>query len=403
MNRRHILLISEELNLTVAQVEATASLLEEGATIPFISRYRKEATGSLDETVVSAIRDRLSQLEVLDKRREAIIKSLEDQGKLTDELKEKVLQAETLSVLEDLYLPYKPKRRTRATIAREKGLEPLAELIFEQAPGTNPLLEAEKFLDPEKSVFTVEEALSGARDIIAERMNEDAEARSKLREMFLKKGIMRSKVIAGKEADGILYKDYHDWEEPVSGAPSHRVLAARRAEKEGFLTVHVAPLEADALGALENMFLKGAGDASQQVRLALHDGYKRLLGPSLETETKQWAKERADMEAIRIFADNVRQLLMASPLGPRTIMALDPGFRTGCKLVCLDPPGSPVSTWKRTRESSFTMRPSTRTPALNRPPRPRSASSPSSRNCTSRASPSETAPLEGKRKRSSEA
>ena len=256
MNRRHILLISEELNLTVAQVEATASLLEEGATIPFISRYRKEATGSLDETVVSAIRDRLSQLEVLDKRREAIIKSLEDQGKLTDELKEKVLQAETLSVLEDLYLPYKPKRRTRATIAREKGLEPLAELIFEQAPAMNPLLEAEKFLDPEKSVFTVEEALSGARDIIAERMNEDAEARSKLREMFLKKGIMRSKVIAGKEADGILYKDYHDWEEPVSGAPSHRVLAARRAEKEGFLSVHVAPPEADALGALENMFLR---------------------------------------------------------------------------------------------------------------------------------------------------
>jgi protein Tex len=339
MNERHVRMISSELNLTTGQVEATISLLEDGGTIPFVARYRKEATGSLDEVLIAAIRDRLAQLQVLDKRRESILKSLEDQGILSDELKEKVLLAETLSALEDLYLPYRPKRRTRAAIAREKGLEPLARLIFDQPQDMDPLRAASDFVQPENGVHSVEDALSGARDIIAEWVNEDGESRARLRNLFAKQGTVRSKVVAGKESEGILYRDYYDWEEPVAGAPSHRVLAARRGEKEGFLTFHVAPSDDDALSILQNLFLKGESAASQQVDLALQDGYKRLLAPSLETETKQWAKERADVEAIRVFADNIRHLLMAPPLGAKRILALDPGFRTGCKLVCLDPQG----------------------------------------------------------------
>ncbi|MGV8074122.1 MAG: Tex family protein [Syntrophobacteraceae bacterium] len=339
MNEKHNTSISGELNISRNSVEATARLLEDGATIPFIARYRKEATGSLDETVITAIRDRLGQLDLLDKRRAAILKSIEDQDKLTDELSSKVLEADTLAVLEDIYLPYRPKRRTRATIAREKGLEPLAQVIFDQNPDIDPLLEGARFINSEKGIASVEEALAGALDIVAEWVNENAEARAKLRTLFTEKGVLRSKVLAGKEEDGIQYRDYYQWEESAKTAPSHRILATRRGEKEGFLAVHIAPPEEDAVVILETLFLKGVSECSALVGIALQDSYKRLLAPSLETETKQMVKERADEEAIRIFANNLRHLLMAPPLGSKRILAVDPGFRTGCKVVCLDPQG----------------------------------------------------------------
>lgn len=339
MSEKYITNISRELGLGANQVLATIDLLGEGATIPFIARYRKEATGSLDETQIAAIRDRLAQLEALDKRREAILKSLKDQDKLTEELESRIMAAETMAVLEDLYLPYKPKRRTRAAIAREKGLEPLALVLFDQLPKTDPLAEAAAFIDPEKGVESAEDALAGARDIIAEWANEDAGARTMLRNLFMQKGLIRSKVASGKEAEAIQYRDYYDWSEPLKNAPSHRVLATRRGEREELLSLHIAPPEEEALAVLEHHFLKGESAASSQVRTALHDSFKRLLAPSLETEMKQFTKERADDEAIRVFVDNVRHLLMAPPLGLKRVMALDPGFRTGCKLVCLDPQG----------------------------------------------------------------
>lgn len=339
MNESNISIVARELHLSLQQVNSTAALLADGATVPFIARYRKEATGSLDETVILAIRDRLAQLEALDKRRDSILNSLQEQGKLTDALKEQILQAETLATLEDLYLPFRPKRRTRATIAREKGLEPLADLLYAQNSGTDPAAEATAFLDAEKGVASVDDALSGARDIIAERVNEDAGVRAKLRELFVQKGTIVSRVIAGKESEAIQYRDYYDWQEPVRTAPSHRVLAARRGEREEFLTVRILPPEEEALNLLEAAFLKGDSAASRQVKDAVHDGYKRLLVPSLETEVRQWAKRKADEEAIRIFADNLRHLLMAAPLGNKRIMAIDPGFRTGCKVVCLDAQG----------------------------------------------------------------
>jgi len=282
MNEQYIAFISSELHLPPRQIQATAQLLEEGATIPFIARYRKEATGSLDETVITAIRERLGQLEALDKRRETVLKSLEDQGKLTDELKAKVLQAETLVVLEDLYLPFRPKRRTRATIAREKGLEPLADLLILQEPTTSPLAEADRFINPEMGVASAEEALAGARDIIAEWVNENTEARARLRTLFTARGVIRSRVISGKESEGIQYRDYYEWEEPLGKAPSHRILAVRRGEKEGFLTVHITPPEEEALSLLEALFVKGDSAAAQEVKAAVHDSCKRLLSPSLE-------------------------------------------------------------------------------------------------------------------------
>ncbi len=339
MNEQHVSLIARELDLKPNQVQATAALFEEGGTVPFIARYRKEATGSLDETQITAVRDRLEQLEALDKRRAAVLKSLEDQGKLTDELKGRINQAETLAVLEDIYLPFRPKRRTRAAIAREKGLEPLADLLSTQAPKIDPLAEAQKFIDPDKGVASGEDALSGARDIIAERINEDADARAGLRTLFMERGVIRSKVAAGKEAEGIQYRDYYDKEEPVKGAPSHRILAMRRGENEGFLVLHIAPTEEEALPVLEKLFVKNDSEAARQVRAAVNDSYKRLLAPSLETEMRQESKQRADREAIQVFTDNIRHLLMAPPLGFKKVLALDPGFRTGCKLVCLDPHG----------------------------------------------------------------
>ncbi len=339
MNDQHIAIISGELGLAPRQVHATLELFDDGATVPFIARYRKEATGSLDETVIVAIRDRLAQLEAVDKRREAILKSIEEQGKLTDELKEQIFAAETLTVLEDVYLPYRPKRRTRAMMAREKGLEPLAEAVFAQAPDTDPAALAASFVDAEKGVKTAEEALAGARDVIAEWVNENADARAGLRNLFSGKASIRSRVIPGKEAEGAQFKDYYEWEEPVGTAPSHRVLASRRGENEGFLILRIAPPEEDALALLEAAFLKGDSEASRQVKQALLDAYRRLLAPSLETEMRQLTKKRADDEAIRVFADNARHLLMAAPLGSKRVLAIDPGFRTGCKVVCLDPQG----------------------------------------------------------------
>ncbi len=341
MNEAHVIKIAAELGLTSKQVRATALLFDEGATIPFIARYRKEATGSLDEVVIGAIRDRLGKLAELDKRREAILKALEERGQLTDELKEKIAAAESLTVLEDIYLPYRPKRRTRATIAKEKGLEPLAQGIFAQ-DDKDPATEAAAFVNAEKGVASVEDALAGARDIIAEWVSEDQAARMHMRELYLQHGVFKSKVVTGKEAEGIKYKDYYEWEEPVAKAPSHRILAMRRGEKEGFLSMRINPPEDKALLRLEALFVKNSGLASQQVRMAVHDSYKRLLSLSIETEIRLATKERAEEEAIKVFAENLRQLLLASPLGQKNILAVDPGIRTGCKVVCLNSQGKLV-------------------------------------------------------------
>jgi uncharacterized protein len=305
---------------------------------PFISRYRKEATGSLDEVAVMAVRDRLNQLGELEERKETILKSLEKHGHLTGELQEKVLAVESMTVLEDLYLPYKPKRRTRAIIAKEKGLEPLALIIFEQK-GANPVKEAKSFIAHEKGVESVEDALAGARDIIAEIINENDKARARLRNLFFTKAVIKSRVASGMEEKGAKFRDYFDWKEPVVGVPSHRMLAMRRGESEDFLNLDILPDEDKATSILENLFVNGEGDDSAQVKIAIKDCYKRLLSHSMETETRLHAKERADTEAIKVFVDNLRQLLLAPPLGAKRVMGIDPGFRTGCKLVCLDPQG----------------------------------------------------------------
>lgn len=331
--------IASELGVKPHQVQATIELLDGGATVPFISRYRKEATGTLDEVQVATIRDRIEQLRELDKRREAILKSIEEQGKLTPELKKAIDAAETMAKLEDIYLPYKPKRRTKATIAREKGLEPLAERIFAKT-SFDLEAEAEKYLSEEKEVKTVEEALQGARDIIAEWVNENAQVREKMRKLFLEEGVFTSRVIPGKEAEAIKYKDYFDWSEPIKTAPSHRVLAMRRGEKELFLMLDSCPEEGSAVALIEREILEhAANSAVDQVSLAIKDCYKRLLKPSMETEVRLLTKKKADEEAIKVFAENLRQLLLGAPLGEKSVMAIDPGFRTGCKLVCLGPQG----------------------------------------------------------------
>ena len=338
MNALYFDKIAHELNITPAQVQATAQLIGEAATVPFIARYRKEMTGSLDEVAVTSIRDRLLQLEELDNRREAIIKSLTERNLLTDELKARIEAAETLSILEDIYLPFRPKRRTRATIAREKGLEPLATALFAQTEMDVPA-EAAKFVDPEKGVADVEEALAGARDIMAEWINEDQDARAAIRALFFAEGTIRTKVITGKEAEGSKYKDYYDWEEPIATALAHRVLAMRRGEQEEFLMLRISPPEDKALAILEGLFVRGTGEASLQVQTAAHDGYRRLLSSSMETEVRLAAKKKADETSIRVFAENLRQLLLAPPLGQKSVLAVDPGFRTGCKVVCLDQQG----------------------------------------------------------------
>ena len=337
-DEEHVLKIASDLGLKANQVKATAALLDEGATIPFIARYRKEATGLLDEVAIAAIRDTLERLRDLDKRRESILKTLEESGKLTDELKEKILAAESMSLLEDIYLPYRPKRRTRAAIARERGLEPLAEKIFSQDI-FDVAAEALPFVNEERNVASAAEAIAGARDIIAEWVNEDEKTRGAMRSFFASRGTFRSKVVPGKEEEGAKFRDYFDWEEPVTKAPSHRVLALRRGEHEEILSLRVMPPEDEAIALLEALFIKGDGEASQQVKMAVHDAYKRLLSLSMETEIRLETKKRADEEAIRVFNENLRQLLLAPPLGQKNVMAIDPGFRTGCKLVCLNGQG----------------------------------------------------------------
>jgi uncharacterized protein len=338
LSARHHQKIAGELGIGKAQVAAAAGLIGEGGTVPFIARYRKEATGSLDEVAVMAIRDRLEQLAELDKRREAILESLAERELLTEELKEKIAAVETLTLLEDLYLPYRPKRRTRAMAAREKGLEPLARRLFDQEE-FDPLAEAEAFVDPEKGVATAEEALSGARDIIAEWVNENEQTRALMREFFRAQASFRTQVFPGKEEEGSRYRDYFDWEEPAAKVPSHRILAMRRGEKEEFLCLRVAPPEAEAIALLMDFFVRGDGPVAEQVRMAAEDSYRRLLSGAMETEIRLATKKRADEEAIRVFSDNFRQLLLAPPLGQKRVLAIDPGFRTGCKTACLDAQG----------------------------------------------------------------
>ncbi|MEI7958636.1 MAG: Tex family protein [Verrucomicrobiota bacterium] len=342
---KHLETITRELTLQPRQIMATAILLKEGATVPFIARYRKEVTGMLDEVAIMAIRDRMESLAALDSRRDAITKSLEERKLLTAELKKAVDAAETMTALEDIYLPYRPKKRTRATIAKEQGLEPLADLLYTQAAEIDPRAAAEPFLQTEAAktaappLTMVEAALAGARDILAERFSDDKDARARLRAVYQSESTLVSKVFPGKETEGAKFSDYFDWSEPASKAPSHRILAVRRGEKEGFLMMRVHPPESSSLGTLEPMFVKGRNPAADQVRLAVQESFKRLLGPAMETEIRMELKRRADEEAIRVFADNLRELLLASPLGQKSVLAIDPGFRTGCKVVLLDAQG----------------------------------------------------------------
>ena len=334
MTQQHQKKIADELQIRPNQVAATADLLDDGATVPFISRYRKEATGSLDELQVMAIRDRIAGLAELDKRRKAILESLAKRDLLDKTLKESLDKADTLTALEDIYLPHRPKRRTRGAIAIEKGLEPLAKQLFEQR---NRQLDAASYTNTDKGVETAQDALAGARDIIAEWVNEDREVRTVLRRVYKEKAIITSSVIEKNRENGLKFKDYFEWSEPVNKVVSHRLLAMFRGEREKVLSLTVRPPEEQVLPLLTRHFAKNRD--AEQVKLAVEDSYKRLLCPSLEKELRNSLKEQADHEAIGVFADNLRELLLASPLGPKRVMALDPGFRTGAKVVCLDEQG----------------------------------------------------------------
>ncbi|MBR1517332.1 MAG: RNA-binding transcriptional accessory protein [Bacteroidales bacterium] len=328
--------IAATLQLGQRQVEKTIELLEQGCTVPFIARYRKEATGALNEVQIAAIRDLLSRLKELDKRRDAIVQSINEQGKMTPELQKALHEARSLTELEDLYMPYRPKRRTRATVAVERGLQPLADLLMRQQAGDVESM-ALKFINDEKGVGSVEEALAGARDIIAEQVNEDAPSRDRIRRLFRRTAQLTSKVVKGKEDEAGKFESWFDWKENAMRAPSHRILALLRGEEAGMLRVHAMPDDDTAcIDTLCQRFVHGQNESSQQVAMAVKDGYKRLLAPSIETELFNTLKEKADKEAIRVFAENLRQLLLASPLGQKRTLAIDPGFRTGCKVVCLD-------------------------------------------------------------------
>ncbi|MBI5692896.1 MAG: RNA-binding transcriptional accessory protein [Verrucomicrobia bacterium] len=384
-NADHVLRLATELKIKVFQVAATAQLLAEGATVPFIARYRKEATGELDEVQVTAVRDRLEQLRAIDERRDAILASLKERNLLTPALEKAILAADTLTALEDIYLPFRPKKRTRATIAKEKGLEPLADLIFAQDPATDLTAAATAYVGREyvaddgknqtSKIASIEEALAGARDIIAERVSDDKDARARLRAVFQKDAVISTKVVPGKDTDpeAAKFKDYFEWSEPLAKAPSHRILAMRRGEKELFLMLRVQlPEEGAAFAAVQALFVKGAAPTpvggatpprgpgasaggtppprvastsaaattcTEQVVLAVQDACKRLLAPAMETEMRLDSKKRADEAAIKVFTDNLRELLLAAPLGQKAVLAIDPGFRTGCKTVLLDRQG----------------------------------------------------------------
>jgi len=336
----HLETIARETGIALSSVASTAKLLAEGGTVPFISRYRKEQTGSLDEVQITCIRDRMLQLAELDTRRSAILKSLEERSLLTPELKKKIDAAITLTSLEDIFAPFRPKRQTRATKAIERGLTPLADWLVENQ-NADPAGEAAKFVDPEKDVATVDDALAGARDIIAERVADDAAVRGRVRRIYEEEAVVSSKIMYGKneEAEAQKYRDYFEWSEPFKSIPSHRMLAIRRGEKEAFLLMRVeVPTERVVSQAIPE-WVKSMAAAGQQVALAVEDGCKRLLMPSMETEARLLAKKRADETAIGVFGGNLRELLLASPLGERRLLAIDPGFRTGCKTVVLDRSG----------------------------------------------------------------
>lgn len=337
MNTLFPTLISRLLQIPAGQVERTIGLLEEGATIPFISRYRKEVTGGLDEVQIGAIKDQLDKLTDLQKRKDTIFNSIEEQGKLTPELKKRIDESWDSTELEDLYLPYKPKRVTKAQIARKKGLEPLADILLLQAE-PRVTERAKSFVKGD--VKTIEEALQGARDIIAERINENEEARQTVRTSFERTAVISSKVVKGKEDEGMKYRDYFDFSEPLSRCTSHRLLALRRGESEGILRVSISPDAEGCTERLKRRFVKRRGEASEHVATAVDDAFKRLLKPSIETEFARLSKTKADEEAIRVFAGNLRQLLLAPPLGQKRVLGIDPGYRTGCKVVCLDAQGN---------------------------------------------------------------
>jgi protein Tex len=331
--------IANEFSLTYQHVRNTLSLLAEGATIPFVARYRKEMTGSMNEEIIEAIQKRFQQMMLLDKRRLAVLESIREQEKLSPQLQAAIEAVKSMQELEDLYLPYKPKRRTRATIAKEKGLEPLAKLLFEQKE-SSPLQKATIYVKKEKGVDNVDEALAGARDIVAEWISESRENREPLRRFYNRTAEIASTVIPDKAAEAQTYRQYFDWKEPLSKAPSHRLLALFRAENEGMLRLKFAVIQEQAVAALERINIRSHGEVAIQMKLAIADAWKRLLAPSLENELRAAYKEKADETAIRVFAENLRQLLMAPPLGKKRIMAIDPGFRTGCKLVMLDEYGN---------------------------------------------------------------
>ena len=339
MDQKIIQLIAQQLGLQYTQVNNTIQLIDEGATIPFISRYRKERTGSLDEVQVEAVKDAKEKMEELLKRKETILKTIQEQDQLTPELQKRIDNCFDPTELEDIYLPYKPKRRTRAMIAREKGLEPLAKIIMKQYEHK---LESRAQSFVNEKVESLEEALAGARDIIAEWINENERARGIVRREFEYGAFITCKVIKGKEEEGAKYNDYFDWKEPLKKCPSHRLMAMRRGENEGFLRVSVTPESEEPIQCLKRFFINSNNACTDQMELAVTDAYKRLLEPSIETEFANLSKEKADEEAIRVFADNLRQLLLAAPLGQKRVLALDPGFRTGCKLVCLDAQGNLV-------------------------------------------------------------
>ncbi len=348
INVAHVERIARELGIKPMQVGATAHLFSEGGTVPFIARYRKEQTGELDEVKITAIRDRLEQFQAVDDRRSSIIKSLEERKLLTDLLSAKINAADSLTVLEDLFAPYRPKRRTRATIAKDKGLEPLADWIEanQGERSADPKLEAEKYVKADAEtddlkVKDVTEALGGARDIIAERISDSADVRAAMRKLYQEQGTVYSKVMMGKEedAEAAKFRDYFDWNEPLKTIPSHRMLAIRRGETEGFLMMRVNPPEAAGIALTEGMATKANSACADQIKLAAADCYKRLLGPSMETEARMDSKKKADTDAVKVFADNLRELMLAAPLGQKRVLGIDPGFRTGCKVVALDAQG----------------------------------------------------------------
>ena len=330
-------LISKSLNISTRQVSNTLKLLDEGASVPFISRYRKEATGSLDEVQVQNIQDEYKRLEELEKRRESIIDSIREQDQLSHELEQQLRNTWNLQELEDLYLPFKPRRKTRASVARDKGLEPLAATLMKQELGDMESF-ASRFISDE--VTSVEEALAGARDIMAEWINERIQARQMIRQFFDREAVISSKVVKSKKEVAGKYRDYFEFSEPLRQIPSHRLLAIRRGEAEGLLRIDIGPEEEKALDRLHRIFIKANSQAAEQVALAIKDSYKRLLKPSVENEYKNLSKEKADEDAIKVFAENLRQLLLTAPLGPKRVLAIDPGFRTGCKVVCLDEYGN---------------------------------------------------------------